>query len=64
MQAPGSIGIPGKCALKIALHGLRPMRYEADESLLPGADESLLPGADMMEYRSFNNDMSFEVMRF
>ena len=53
------------------LQGLRQMRNEADESLLsdadesllPGADESLLPGADMMEYRSFNNDMSFEVMR-
>ena len=45
------------------LQGLRQMRNEADESLLPDADESLLPGADMMEYRSFNNDMSFEVMR-
>ena len=48
------------------LQGLRQMRKEADESLLPGADESLpndadesLPtDADMMEYRSFNNDIS------
>ena len=56
MQAPGSIGIPGKCALKMMLQGLRQMRNDADESLLPGAD--------MMEYRSFNNDMSFEVLRF
>ena len=48
------------------LQGLRQMRNEADESLLPGADESLpndadesLPtDADMMEYRSFNNDIS------
>ena len=48
------------------LQGLRQMRNDADESLLPGADESLpndadesLPtDADMMEYRSFNNDIS------
>ena len=45
------------------LQGLRQMRNEADDSLLPGADESLPTDADMMEYRSFNNDMSFEVMR-
>ena len=47
----------------MALQGLRQMRNEADESLLPGADESLPTDADMMKYRSFNNDMSFEVMR-
>ena len=45
------------------LQGLRQMRNEADESLLSDADESLLSDADVMEYRSFNNDMSFEVMR-
>ena len=49
--------------MKIALQGLRQMRNEADESLLSDADESLLSDADVMEYRSFNNDMSFEVMR-
>ena len=45
------------------LQGLRQMRNDADESLLSDADESLPTDADMMEYRSFNNDMSFEVMR-